>query len=424
MTLAARRKQKVAVIGSGVSGLACAYLLGPHHKVTLYEADRRLGGHANTVTVEDPDVGPIGVDTGFIVHNDRNYPNLVRLFTELGVHTQPSEMSFGVHDRVTGFAYRATNPATLLARPANAFDPRLWNMLVDLVRFFRQGRRFLAAPDPTITIGEFLERGRYSDTFLRLHLLPMGAAVWSTSPDDFAQFPAATLLRFLDNHGLLSIGDRPNWRTVTGGTSRYVDKLATRLRITGRVVLGHPVVSVRRTPEASNQTEITTADGVEPYDAVILACHSDQARQLLADLTPTEDDVLGAIADRSNEAGLHTDTSVLPPYRRAWAAWNYHAGTDASTPTLTYDMTNLQRIPGNRRYLVTINPTDQPSGEIARVRYAHPQYTVDAIAAQQRFDDINGNGGIYFCGAYWGHGFHEDGMVSALRVARSFGVDW
>jgi predicted NAD/FAD-binding protein len=398
----------------------------------VFEADDRLGGHANTVTVTDPDAGPLGVDTGFIVHNDRNYPNLIRLFDDLGVATQESEMSFGVEDRATGFAYRATNPATLLARPANALDPRLWKMLVDIARFFRHGRRFLANPEPDLTIGEFLERGRYSDAFLHLHLLPMGAAVWSTSPDDFADFPAESLLRFLDNHGLLTVGDRPQWRTVTGGSRSYVAALADRFE--GRILTGRPVEAVRPATEGSaapspgrgpiGQVQVTTAAGVEDFDVVILACHSDQARKLLADCDRATDEVLSAIAYRDNTAVLHTDVSFLPRHRRAWAAWNYHAGPDGSTPTLTYDLTTLQRLPGRHRYLVTINPDRQPDGEIARFDYAHPQYTVDALAAQRRFDEIDGRGGVHFCGAYWGYGFHEDGMASALRVVAKLGVQW
>ena len=298
----------IAVIGSGVAGLACAHLLDGLHRVTLFEADDRPGGHANTVTVDDPDAGPLGVDTGFIVHNDRNYPNLVRLFDQLGVATRPSEMSFGVADGSSDFAYRATNLATLLARPANAVDPRLWRMLVDIIRFFRHARRFLADPDPNLTIGAFLERGRYSDAFLRLHLLPMGAAVWSTGPTDFTRFPAASLLAFLDNHGLLGVGDRPQWRTVVGGSTTYVQAILDRFG--GEVRLGCPVAEVSRTGRASRPVVTVASPGRrEEFDAVILACHSDQARKLLVDRTVLEDDVLGGVAYLDNEAVLHTDIS-------------------------------------------------------------------------------------------------------------------
>ena len=409
----------MAIVGSGVAGLGCAHLLDPIHDVTLYEARDRAGGDANTVEVDDPAAGRLGVDTGFIVHNDRNYPNLVRLFERLGVGTRPSEMSFGVEDRTSGFAYRATNPATLLARPANAVDPRLWRMLIDIARFFRQGRRFLADPDPTLTIGDLLDRGRYSDPFLRLHLLPMGAAVWSTGPHDFRSFPALTLLRFLDNHGLLGVGDRPRWRTVEGGSRTYVEAIVDRL--TGPVRLACPVTEVRRDPTAGGVL-VTTARGQARFDAVILACHSDQALKLLGPAAAAEERVLGAIAYRDNEAVLHTDTTFLPGARRARAAWNYHVIGRDREPTLTYDLTTLQRLSGSQRYLVTINPDRQPDGELARFRYAHPQFTTAAIAAQRRWGDIDGVGGVHFCGAYWGHGFHEDGLVSALRVCEKLGA--
>ena len=415
--------RRIAVVGSGIAGLACAHLLDGRHRVTLYEAADRPGGHTNTVTVDDPDAGPLGVDTGFIVHNDRNYPNLLRLFDELGVASQPSEMSFGVADAATGFAYRATNLATLLARPANAVDPRLWRMLIDIARFFRHGRRFLADPDPELTIGDLLDRGRYSDTFVRLHLLPMGAAVWSTGPGDFTRFPAASLLRFLDNHGLLGVGDRPRWRTVVGGSSTYVRAILDRFG--GEVRLACPVEEVRRSAsEGRSNVLVTSAAGRHEYDAVILACHSDQARKLLADRSEAEDDVLGAIAYRDNEAVLHTDTSFLPGPRRAWSAWNYHVGTDRERPTVTYDLTTLQSLPGRHRYLVSLNPGREPVGELARLRYAHPQFDLAALRAQRRFDEIDGRGGVHYCGAWWGYGFHEDGLTSALRVSRTLGVAW
>jgi predicted NAD/FAD-binding protein len=389
--------------------------------VTLFEADSRLGGHSNTVIVDDPDVGPLGVDTGFIVHNDRNYPNLVRLFSELDIPTQNTDMSFGVEDRATGFAYRATNPATLLARPANAVDGRFWAMLRDVFRFFRHGQQFLRDPDPSITIGEFIAQHRFSDAFVDLHLVPMGAAVWSTSPEEFTRFPAASLLRFLDNHGLLSVGDRPQWRTVVGGSMTYVQAVAARFG--GEIRRATPVRQVRRL--GPDSVEVTTDHGPERFDAVILACHSDQARKLVADLSSTEDSILDAIGYAANTAVLHTDTSFLPQARRAWAAWNYHVDQDAAdTATLTYDMTDLQRLPGSRRYLVSLNPHRQPEGELARFNYAHPQFTLAAMQAQQRWDEIDGDDGLHFCGAYWGYGFHEDGFVSALRVCAKFGVSW
>lgn len=423
---------RLAIVGSGVAGLTCAHVLGPHHDVTLFEAAGRLGGHTNTVDVEDPTAGPLRVDTGFIVHNDRNYPNLLRLFAELGVATQDSEMSFSVTDTRSGLSYRATNPATLLARPANAVDRRFWRMLVDIARFYRDGRRVLADHDrdpdgaiATMSIADFLAAGRYSRAFIDLHLIPMGAAVWSTAPDRFRAFPAIALLRFLRNHGLLGVGGRPQWRTVVGGARTYVDAIAERFE--GTIRIATPVTSVARVGGGERTSvAVTTAESVERFDAVILACHSDQARKLVADRTGAEDRILGAIGYTDNEAVLHTDTSVMPPARRAWAAWNYHAGLGDGAPTLTYDMTTLQRLPGTKRYLVTLNPDpDRPlAGELGRYRYAHPLYTDAAIAAQREVDAIDGVDGIYYCGAYWGYGFHEDGVVSARRVCRKLGVTW
>ncbi len=422
----ARFGRDLAIVGSGIAGLACAHLLDGRHRVTLYEASQRPGGHANTVAVEDPDAGPLGVDTGFIVHNDRNYPNLLRLLHRLEVATKPSEMSFGVEERDSGFAYRATNPATLLARPGNITDRRWWLMLRDIARFFRDARRFLADPDPTVTIGTFLDRGRYSDAFVELHLLPMGAAVWSTGLDDFTDFPAQSLLQFLDNHGLLGVGNRPQWRTIDGGSRRYVDAILDRFG--GRLELGCAVerIAVDHQPGhgGGSTVELDTTAGPRRHDAVILACHSDQAAELLASSRPETQAILRAITYRDNDAVLHTDTSFLPRAPRARAAWNYHVGDDRRRPTLTYDLTTLQRLAGRHRYLVTINPDRQPAGEIARFRYAHPQFDRAAIEAQGRWDEIDGVDGLHFCGAYWGYGFHEDGLVSALRVCRKLGVQW
>lgn len=413
---------RIAIVGSGIAGLACAHLLDPDHEVTLFEADDRLGGHTNTVTVDDPEAGPLGVDTGFIVHNDRNYPNLIQLFDRLGVATQDSEMSFSVSDSETGFTYRATNLSTLLARPANAIDRRMWRMLYDIARFYRHSRRFLEQPDPAMTIAEFLDRGRYSDAFVELHLVPMGAAVWSTSPRDFGRFPAATLLVFLQNHGLLGIGDRPQWRTVVGGSGAYVGAIVDRF--TGEIARSCPVRQIFRTE--SGTVRISSARGDEEFDVTILACHSDQARKLIARPTPDEDLLLGAIEFQENEAVLHTDTSILSPAKRAWAAWNYHTEPNQDRASLTYDMTTLQRLPGSRRYLVTLNPgrAIEPAAVLGRYRYAHPLFTAAAIDAQRQVELIDGADRLYFCGAYWGYGFHEDGVNSALRVCAKLGVRW
>ncbi|HSJ92237.1 MAG TPA: DUF1365 family protein [Ilumatobacter sp.] len=420
-------RQRIAIVGSGIAGLTCAHVLGPHHDVVLYEAAPRLGGHANTVDVDDPVAGRIQVDTGFIVHNDRNYPNLVALFDELGVSTVDTEMSFGVTDRdpdspTAGFTYRATSPDTLFADRRNLLRPAMWRMLRDITRFYRAARAFLDDGDDETSLDDFLAARGFSRELVELHLIPMGAAVWSADPSRFAEFPARSLFRFLDHHGLLSVGDRPQWRTIPGGSRVYVDAIADRFP--GEIRLSAPVRSVRRT---SHGVEVTAAGVTERFDRVVLAVHSDQALAMLADPTPVEEKVLGAVGYQPNRATLHTDTSVLSHERRAWSAWNYERrSADQRTATLTYDMTELQHLPGSERYLVSLNSDDaiDPDTVIASFEYAHPVFDGDAIDAQRRFDEIDGVDRIHYCGAWWGYGFHEDGMVSGLRVCHRIGVHW
>lgn len=425
---------RIAVIGSGIAGLTSAHVLGPHHDVTLFEADDRLGGHANTVTVEDPEVGPLAVDTGFIVHNDRNYPNLCRLFAELGVPTQDTEMSFAVTDRDHDghgalFTYRASNPRTLFADPRNLARADMWRMLRDVVRFYRDANRLLREAEgsdvPGPSLADFLSDAGYSAAFVELHLRPLGASVWSADPATFDAFPALTLFRFLRNHGLLGFGRRPQWRTIPGGSRVYVDAVAARFP--GEIRLATPVLGLA--PDAEGVV-VRTATVAARFDRVVLACHSDQALALLDAPTPVERAVLGAIGYQPNVATLHTDTSLLSPVRRTWAAWNYdrpRAGVDPEgRATLTYDMTTLQRLPGSRRYLVSLNSEHRidPTTVLGSFRYAHPVFDGSAIAAQRRFGEIDGARGVHYCGAYWGYGFHEDGIASALRVCERLGVRW
>lgn len=423
---------RLAIIGSGISGLTCAHILGPAADVVLYEADDRLGGHSNTVEVHDPGAGPIGVDTGFIVHNDRNYPNLVRLFAELGLETVDSEMSFAVTDRTTGLCYRATNLNTLFADRRRLVDRSMWTMLYDVARFYRLGRRLLnnspVLDTDSPTIGRFLTEGKFSDVFINNHLIPMGASVWSADPAEFAQFPATTLLRFLDNHGLLSVGDRPQWRTLRGGSRTYVSAIADRFA--GEIRLGAPVTSVRRGGGSVEVTSTPTASltpVTERFDHVIVATHSDQALQLLADPSEAEKCNLAAVRYQANRATLHTDDSVMPPKRKAWAAWNYDSlAVGDGKAALTYDMTLLMRLPGERRYFVSLNSDDRidRSKVLALFDYAHPVFDHAAIAAQRELTENNGSANTWFCGAWMGYGFHEDGMASALKVCRGLGVDW
>jgi uncharacterized protein len=419
---------RIAVIGSGISGLTCAHVLGPHHDVVLFEADCRLGGHSNTVDVDDPVAGRLAVDTGFIVHNDRNYPNLTRLFRELDITTVNTEMSFAVTDRdptspTAGFSYRASNLRTLFADRRNMVNPAMWRMLRDIARFYRDARRFLANPDVAVSLDQFLARRGFSRDFIELHLRPLGAAVWSADPSTFGEFPAVAMLTFLKNHGLLGVGRRPQWRTIEGGSRTYVDALASRFE--GEVRLGSVVSGIRRC--ASGSVVVSTAAGVDEFDAVILAVHSDQALAMLVDPTAGELAALGAVRYQRNRATLHTDTSLLPPRPNAWAAWNYdRRGDDGTHATLTYDMTALQHLPGSRRYLVSLNSDDviDPAKVIATIDYTHPVFDRPAIEAQKSFEMIDGVGGVHFCGAWWGYGFHEDGITSALRVCQRLGVQW
>ena len=422
------RRSRIAVIGSGVSGLTCAHVLGPQHDVVLFEADHRLGGHSNTIDVDDPTAGRLAVDTGFIVHNDRNYPNLVRLFRELGVPTVDTEMSFAVTDRdpvspSAGFTYRATNLSTLFADRRNIANPTMWKMLMEIARFYRCARQLLDNPDPAISLDEFLDVNRFSRDFVELHLRPMGAAVWSADPSMFGEFPAVTLLTFLKNHGLLGVSNRPQWRTIPGGSRTYVDAIASRFA--GRIRLSSPVSGVERT--ATDTVMVSTEQGVDEFDVVVLAVHSDQALAMLTRPTAAERATLGAIRYQRNRATLHTDTMLLSPVRKAWAAWNYdRRGNDQKEATLTYDMTALQHLPGSSRYLVSLNSDEyiDPAAMLATIDYAHPLFDRPAIEAQQHFTTIDGVGGVHFCGAWWGHGFHEDGISSALRVCECLGVPW
>ncbi len=417
------KRLKIAVIGSGAAGLTAAYYLSKSHDVVLYEAADRLGGHANTVTVDDPTLGSVGVDTGFIVHNDRNYPNFLELINELGVATQPSEMSFAVDDIDRAIIYRATSPKTLFAKKSNLVKADMWRMLRDIFRFHRAGKKFLQdGSDQTNTTAQFIKKHRYSNAFVELYLIPLGSSVWSADPQTFLDFPAYSLLSFLDNHGLLSIGNRPNWRTVTGGSQTYVQALAKRFEEQdGRIMLNSKVTSVTRSDDQL-PCRITTGQGTERYDKVVVACHSDQALDILEDSTDQEADFLSAIRYQKNTATLHTDTTILPQPETTWAAWNYRATKDASDAHITYDLTNLQRLDTETRYLVTLNDSAMIDEQkiLAQFDYAHPVFNQAAISAQRNSAQLLGEGvtttNTFFCGAYCGYGFHEDAVVAARRV--------
>ena len=409
---------RVAIIGAGVSGLVCAHRLHSEHDVVLFEASNRAGGHANTVCVET-EAGVYDLDTGFIVFNDRNYPNFERLLDELDVERQASLMSFGVSDGVD-FEYNGASPNGLFASRGQLVRPSFHRMIADLVRFNRDARELLASEENP-SLREWLAVGGYSRAFVERLIVPQAAAVWSADPAQMWSFPARFLLEFFDNHGMLGFRERPRWRTITGGSRRYVDALTRPWR--DRLRLSTPVTEITRHPDhvavSSRESES------ERFDAVVIATHSDQALALLGDPSERERELLGAIPYQSNEAVLHTDRSLLPRRRRAWASWNYHLDQGVTGRcTVTYHMNRLQSLRADREFCVTLNRTAaiDPERIIRTIQYAHPVYTPAGVAAQSRHHEISGRNRTHYCGAYWGWGFHEDGVKSALRVVREIGA--
>ncbi len=411
---------RIAIVGAGVSGLVSAYLLGREHDVTVFEAAGYAGGHTNTVRVDTPHETH-AVDTGFIVFNDRNYPNFERLLERLGVASQPSTMTFSVSDGRGDFEYNGSSPNGLFAKRAHLVTPWFHRMIADMARFQRAARELLGGAAPGPSLGEWLEQLRFSRPFIDRLIVPQASAVWSADPHQMWTFPARFLVEFFDNHGMLSLRGRPQWRTVRGGSARYVEALLARF--SGRLFLRTEVRGVSR---HRDHVEVTPATG-EPqrFDEVVLATHSDQALALLTDATDHEHEVLGAIPYQANEAVLHTDVRMLPRRRRAWASWNYHLlENPGDRTTVTYHMNRLQSLSAERDFCVTLNRTQEidPAHVIRRIQYAHPVFTAGGVRAQRQFAEISGRERTHFCGAYWGWGFHEDGVVSALRVAEHFGV--
>jgi predicted NAD/FAD-binding protein len=411
---------RIAIVGAGISGLVAAHLLGFEHEVTVFEAADYLGGHTNTVRVDTPHETH-HVDTGFIVFNDRNYPNFQRLLARLGVASQPSTMSFSISDGRGDFEYAGGSPNGLFAKRAHMVTPWFLRMVADLARFNRAARTLLHRPDEGPSLGHWLEQQHFSRPFIDRLIVPQASAVWSADPHQMWSFPARFMVEFFDNHGMLSIRNRPRWRTIQGGSARYVEALVNRF--TGRLRLGTPVQSISR---RDDHVLVTPRGGeAERYDQVVLATHSDQALVLLADASDREHEILGAIPYQPNEAVLHTDVRMLPRRRRAWASWNYHLcqPVDRRT-TVTYHMNRLQSLRAEREFCVTLNRTSEidPERMIRRINYAHPVFTAAGVRAQARVTEISARDRTHFCGAYWGWGFHEDGVVSALRVAERFGA--
>ncbi len=414
---------RVAIVGAGIAGLGCAWLLTRQgRQVTLYEANDYLGGHTHTIDVTlDGTTAP--VDTGFLVYNHRTYPKLVALFDELAVASAPSTMTFSVRNDAAGIEWSGTNIASLFAQPANAVRPAFWRMLFDILRFNREATAMLREQRMVaMTLGDFLDARGYSRPFREWYLLPMAAAIWSSSGREALAFPLPALVRFCHQHGLLRIFGRPQWRTVAGGGRAYVDRIAARLADVRRAT---PIRQIRR---FDGHIEVDTAAfGTECFDEIVVACHSDQALTLLADASREEAALLGSIRFQNNRVVLHTDTRLMPKCRRAWAAWNHLAvdnAPGASPVALSYWLNRLQPLPFKTPLLCTLNPPFEPRFEtqIAAFEYSHPLVKSAAVAAQQEFSQLQGARHTWYAGAWLGHGFHEDGLASAHIVAQGLAV--
>jgi predicted NAD/FAD-binding protein len=412
---------RIAVIGSGISGLASSWLLSRLHEVTLFEANDYLGGHTHTHELELAG-RPHAIDSGFIVYSSRQYPLFTRLLAELGVDSQPTTMSFSVRSEASGLEYNAGSLDGLFCQRQNLLSPRFLGMVRDLLRFYREAPLLLRHAGTGPTLGQYLLMQGYGDAFRDEHLVPMASALWSAPPGRILEFPAGYLVRFLANHQMLSLSGRPVWRVVRGGSASYVHALRARWKVTERIRC--PVRTVRRDTQ---EVVVIHDGGCERFDHVVLACHSDQALALLADPSEGERAILGAIAYQPNDVVLHTDAALMPRRRRAWAAWNALVARDpAQACTVTYCMNLLQGIDSPEPILVTLNPGEAvaPAKVLRRMRYHHPLYTRAAVAAQRRRAQIQGVDRVWFTGAYWGWGFHEDGMRSAVEVAARLGAPW
>jgi predicted NAD/FAD-binding protein len=409
---------RIAVIGTGISGNVAARHLCREHDVTVFEAAGHVGGHTHT-----HDITWRGekhaIDTGFIVFNDWTYPNFIALLEEIGAAALPTEMSFSSRCEASGIEYNGASLNKLFSQRRNLLRPAFHAMIRDILRFNRESRELINHGDEGLTLGSYLAENNYGRMFVNNYIIPMGAAIWSTDPQQMLDFPACHFVRFFANHGLLNIKDRPQWRVIAGGSREYVEKLVAPFR--ERIRLNEAVLAIRRLP---THVELRTSSGArERYDQVFIASHSDQALAMLTDPTQLERQVLGAIPYQHNDVVLHTDTSLLPKSKRAWAAWNYlRKRDDSGQVTVTYNMNILQKLQSETTFCVTLNDTHSidPDRILQHIRYQHPVFTAAGVTAQQRQQEINGRHRTWYCGAYWRNGFHEDGVVSALNALKDF----
>lgn len=414
---------KIAIVGSGISGLVAAHLLAPEHEVVVFEADSRIGGHTHTVSFES-DGSSHRIDTGFIVYNERTYPNFCRLLERLGVETRASDMSFSLACERTGVEWGSKGLRGVFAQPGNLLRPAFHRMLRDVLRFNREAREILGAGDDKLELGEYLTGAGYSGRFIDHYVVPMGAAIWSARAEDFLRFPAAAFVRFFDNHGLLEPAGRIPWRVIAGGSDRYLEPLTRPFR--DRIRTGCPVHDIHRDARG---VELFFSQGGqggrERFDRVIVAVHSDQARSIIADPTRVEREILSSIDYQRNDVTLHTDSTLMPRAGRAWASWNYRVPASPSqAPIVSYHMNRLQGLEAKTDFFVSLNADSRidPARVIDRQVYHHPVFDSKALRAQRLHAAIDGSNHTHYCGAWWGWGFHEDGVRSALAVCEKFGV--
>ena len=413
---------KIAVIGSGISGLSCAHYTSAEHEVSVFEANKQIGGHTATVDVQ-LGIRRFAIDTGFIVFNDWTYPNFIALMDELGVPSRPTAMGFSVRDPASGLEYSGTNLDTLFAQRKNLLSWRFIGMVRDILRFNKESVADLdaGAIGEAETLGEYLARNGYSGKFTDQYLAAMGSAIWSADCATILDFPVTFFLRFFKNHGLLSVTERPQWRVIEGGSREYLGPLCARF--SDRIYTGNAVQEVRR--QQGQGVTLCMADGQQlNFDQVVFACHSDQALALLEQPSEQEKSILGAIPYQANDVVLHTDSRLLPRNRKTWSSWNYTLGQSSDRAVVTYNMNILQGISAPETFCVTLNNTEaiNPHKILGQFQYDHPVFSLEGMAAQQRWQEINGVADTWYCGAYWHNGFHEDGVVSALRVANAIGA--